>query len=131
MFKAFRSYDDVIARERLIASRYEHVKYESIGSTAENREIGALFIGRPDAEKVFIKTGTLHAREWIAPMSTLFTAEVFASILGDGSRYPDVQVRCQSPPSFLLLIEDTKRESQRARDSIGNNTGKERTAALE
>jgi carboxypeptidase T len=79
-FGEYHDYHAITAHLRELAERApEHVALQAIGNSLDNRPLWALRIGGgPDATSMLIN-GTLHAREWIAPMVTTCIADRLVS----------------------------------------------------
>jgi carboxypeptidase T len=75
-FAEYHDYNATTARLRELAERApDRTALQVIGNSLDNRPIWALRIGGgPDAVPMLIN-GTLHAREWIAPMVTTCVAD--------------------------------------------------------
>lgn len=83
-FSEFKDYDAINAYlVQLAAQRPEIAEIVSVGSTLEARQIQGVKIGSPASGKTaVIFSGTMHAREWLAPMVTMCIAEHFINGYG-------------------------------------------------
>jgi len=83
----FRDADELIALfDTLLDARPELISSEVVGSSVEGRDIVAYRINAPDGaagKPTFAFNGTIHAREWISPMTMAFLMDRF--VLGYGS----------------------------------------------
>ncbi|KAJ8044269.1 Carboxypeptidase A4 [Holothuria leucospilota] len=80
-YSVYHTYDEIQQWIRDAASEYDFVKFFSLGTTYEGRDIGALEITAPpdpsatSPKPIVYFEGGLHAREWIAPATILYFTE--------------------------------------------------------
>lgn len=81
-YKKYHTYEDFLERWNTLTKTYsDYVSLETIGSTHEGRDIHMFRLGSTSAEKPvrILMNAMQHAREWITPMSVLFTVESLAA----------------------------------------------------
>lgn len=77
----------------MITTKYPFAKYKILGYSAENREImGVKFSSGPGRKPaVFIDAG-IHAREWIAPTTALYTIKQLAENASNHYLFQNVDI---------------------------------------
>ncbi|MCH9681716.1 MAG: M14 family metallocarboxypeptidase [Deltaproteobacteria bacterium] len=87
-FDDFRDWNAINAyMDTLAALDPELVTIESVGMSLEGREIRALRLNSPAAtgKAAMIISGTMHAREWLSPMTVMCIAETLVNDYGADS----------------------------------------------
>jgi hypothetical protein len=83
-FQAFRSLAEINAQLELYRSTSSSVTLEVLGTTTEGRNITLTKIssGAPNLPICFL-TGTMHAREWLSPMTLMYVIDSLRSSVMD------------------------------------------------
>ena len=78
-FAAYRTLDEIEARLRELAAQFPGLAtLETLGSSLEGRPIRLLRVSGPGnaaGRGAFVVNGAQHAREWVTPMTVMYTAE--------------------------------------------------------
>lgn len=103
----------------------DRVTVETIGESLEGRPIAALRLGSdaPDAPAVLF-TGTMHAREWLATMSTMCVADTFVTstdpvVLDLLDRIAVLIVPMINPDGYVISWTSDRYWRKNARDGYG------------
>lgn len=80
------SYEDMKQDLKELAERYpEQTGLESLGKTADKRDIYCLRLGNPKAKKQIILQGCMHAREWLNCQVLMKTLERYLKTYNTGT----------------------------------------------
>jgi len=80
--KNYISFDEMVDFLEGLDQKYDNFVLDSIGTTSENRDIKLVKLNSENTSLpiIFIDAG-IHAREWIAPASTLYVIEKLAKLI--------------------------------------------------
>lgn len=103
----------------------DRVTVETIGESLEGRPIAALRLGSSAADApAVLFTGTMHAREWLATMSTMCVADTFATstdpvVLDLLDRIAVLIVPVINPDGYVISWTSDRYWRKNARDGYG------------
>lgn len=92
------TYEEMCGDIKSLCKKYsEYVSYETIGYSAEGREIYDVILGNKEADKTILVVSTLHAREYIATVICMKQLEYYLLNYNktvDGVKPSDVFAKC-------------------------------------
>ena len=94
------TYEDLLSDTDLLKSRYSSVfSADSLGETADGRQILHFIIGNEDASRKVLVNGGIHAREYITCQLVMKQTVSFLKHIKSGDSYGDI--------SYKDLLQDT------------------------
>lgn len=94
------TYEDLVSDTDLLKSRYSSVfSADSLGETADGRQILHFIIGNEDASRKILVNGGIHAREYITCQLVMKQTVSFLKHIKSGDSYGDI--------SYKDLLQDT------------------------
>ena len=94
------TYEDLVSDTDLLKSRYSSVfSADSLGETADGRQMLHFVIGKEDASRKILVNGGIHAREYITCQLVMKQTFTFLKHLKNGDSYGDI--------SYKDLLQDT------------------------